>query len=79
MGKLLLLALVVLAVFIAGVVFGRLTRAKSDVGRSDRKELENLRNLSTDLLMSAAQHIALGDAYAAIVWDQITETTRERS
>lgn len=58
----------------------QVSRPKQDKLKSDeRLELERLRLMRNDLLDTSAQHIALGDPYAAIVFDTVRDPARGKS
>lgn len=60
----------ILAVLAAGYMMAAYSR-RDRLPRNDRKELINARNLIDELHASSAEHSALGDSYATIVFDEI--------
>lgn len=71
-----LLCIVAVALVVIGVAIGRAT-AKKHTPSAERQELGQLRKLTDSLYDQAADHIALGDSFAPIVFDEIRSTRKE--
>ena len=69
-----LVFLLFIAAFGAGVVIGRVQRTP----RNERAQLARYSQLVDNLYDEAADHVALGDPFASIVFDEIrTHRTKE--
>lgn len=66
--------LVVVLAFWLGTVVGS---KREGLSKSDRKELESLRTLREDLILSASEHATLGSDFAVIALSRINETRKK--
>ena len=67
------LLVVVLAFWLGTVVGAR----RGDLSKNDRRELESLRNLREDLILTASEHATLGSDFAVIALGRINETRKK--
>lgn len=62
---------------VLGFWLGTKMTGKSRLPKHDQKELNSLRALRDDLMMSASEHATLGSDYAVIVLGRINQSRKE--
>lgn len=77
MGRVLILTLIPIGLFLFGWATGRMTQPKESLAKDQLRELDELRRLRDHLYMQAGQHVALGDNFALIAMDEIN-ASREK-
>lgn len=68
--------ILITSVLLVGIAIGRFSAPTSELPRKDRRELEALRDLTSELGAKAAEHAMLGDQFGVIVTAMLNDERR---